>query len=291
MRAIGAIEKIASVAAGRMQLAQRGAKCLEVAGDQGVDQVEAGHRRRRAVEHVEPAKRRRRPAEQEVEDIDQHQAGEEHRQRHAGGGGDATEMIDPATRPCRRKHAERQRDRNRDDEAEQGQLGGGRQAIADFGRDRLAGGQRIAEIAMSEILCVAEELLDQRLVEAELLPDLLDRFLGRRGAGEIGRGIAGQRARQQEGDDDDPDQARDREHQSLADQAQHGKRSRRASRARMASERMANRRPLLPFSIRYSLFAIRHSLFAFLTPSPASDSRAGDGTSTDSPRCSSASRR
>ena len=75
---------------------------------------------------------------------------------------------------------------------------------------------------MGEIDGVAEELLDQRLVETELLADLLDRLLGRRGAGEIRRGIAGQRARQQEGDDHDPDQARDREQQALADHGQHG---------------------------------------------------------------------
>jgi hypothetical protein len=57
-------------------------------------------------------------------------------------------------------------------------LGGRRQPVADFGGDRLARGERIAEIAMGEIVGVAEELLDQRLVETEFLPDLLDRFLG-----------------------------------------------------------------------------------------------------------------
>src|ERR1043166_9168844 len=112
---------------------------------------------------------------------------------------------------------------------------------------------------MGEIVGVTEELLDQRLVEAELLPDLLNRLLGRGGAGEIGRGIAGQRARQQEGDDDDPDQARDREHQPLADHAQHGALARHAN----GEWRVANGGPsLLSFTIRYSLFATRHSLLA-----------------------------
>jgi hypothetical protein len=68
-----------------------------------------------------------------------------------------------------------------------------------------------------------EELLDQRLVEAEFLADLLDRLLVRGGACEIRRRIAGQRTGQEERDDDDPDQARDREPQPLADQGQHGK--------------------------------------------------------------------
>jgi hypothetical protein len=72
---------------------------------------------------------------------------------------------------------------------------------------------------------VAEELLDQRLVEAEFLADLLDGFLAGRGPGEIGGRVAGQRARQQEGDDHDPDQRRDGKHQPLADHGQHGGRS------------------------------------------------------------------
>ena len=222
MRAIGASEKIASVSRRQDQLAERGAERLEIARDQGVDQIEAGHRRRRAVEHIEPAERRRRPAEPEIEDVDQHQAGKEHRQRYAGGRRYPAEMVDPRARPGRGQHAERDRDHDRNQQPEQRQFGGSRQAVADFGRDRLAGGQRIAEIAMGEIVGVAEELLDQRLVEAEFLADLLDRFLGRGGAGEIRRRIAGQRARQQEGDDDDPDQRRDREHQPLADHGQHG---------------------------------------------------------------------
>ena len=222
MRAIGASEKIASVAAGRISWLQRRTKRLEIARDQAVDQIEAGDRRRRAVEHVEPAERRRRPAEPEIEDVDQHQPGEEHRQRHAGGRRHAAEMVDPRARPGRRQHAERHRDHDRDEQAEQRQFGRGRQAVADFGGDRLAGGERIAEIAMREIVDVAEELLEQRLVETELLADLLDRLLGRGGPGEIRRRIARQRARQQEGDDHDPDQRRDRDHQPLADHGQHG---------------------------------------------------------------------
>src|SRR4051794_17311403 len=131
-------------------------------------------------------------------------------------------MIDPRSRPRRRQHAEWNRDDDRDDEAEQRQLGGGRQAGADLGCDRLARRERIAEIALGEIVGVAEELLDQRLVEAEFFPDLLDGFLRCGGPSEIRGGIARQRAGQQEGDDDDPDQRRNREHQALADHGQHG---------------------------------------------------------------------
>jgi hypothetical protein len=42
-----------------------------------------------------------------------------------------------------------------------------------------------------EIVGVAEELLDQRLVEAELLADLLDAFLGRGGSAKYAAGSPG----------------------------------------------------------------------------------------------------
>ena len=229
MRAIGASEKMPSVSAGKRELLEAREEGLAVARDQAVDQVEAGHLRRRAVEYVEPPERRRRPAEQVIEDVDQDQPGEEHRQRHARGRHHAADMVDDRARPRRRQNAERHRDRHGDDEAEQRQLGGGRQPIADFGRDRLAGGERIAEIAVREVGDVAAELHDQRLVEAELHADLLDRFLGGGGSGEIGRRIAGQRARQQERDDHHADQARHREQQALEDHAQHAARACRPS--------------------------------------------------------------
>ena len=99
-----------------------------VAGDQAVDQVEAGDLRRRAEEDVEPPERRRRDAQQVIEDVDQDQPGEEHRQRHAGGRDHAAGMVDERSRFGRGEDAERHRDQHRDDQAEQRQLGRGRQA-------------------------------------------------------------------------------------------------------------------------------------------------------------------
>ncbi len=75
--------------------------------------------------------------------------------------------------------------------------------------DRLAGRERIAEIAVGEIVDVAQKLLGQRLVEAERFADVGDRLRRGRRAGEIHRRIAGQHARQQERHDDDADQRRD----------------------------------------------------------------------------------
>ena len=72
MRAIGASEKIASVSAGRISWLSAEREGLEIAGDQRADQVEAGHRRRRAVEHVEPfSGAGDHPSR--TEDVDQHQ--------------------------------------------------------------------------------------------------------------------------------------------------------------------------------------------------------------------------
>src|SRR5262245_18066439 len=109
-------------------------------------------------------------------------------------------MVDDGVRPRRRKNSERHRDRHRYHEPEKGELGRGRQARLDLVSDRLPGGERVAEVAARQIADVTHELYVERLVEAELDADLLDRLLGGGGPGEIGRGIAGQRPRQQEGD-------------------------------------------------------------------------------------------
>ena len=222
MRAIGASEKMPSVRAGRISCLRLGHEHLPVAGDGAVDQVEAGHLRRRAVEHVEPAERRRRPAEQVVEDVDQDQAGEEHRQRHPRRRHHPAGVVDERVGVGGGEDAERHRDPHGEDQPEQGQLGGGRQPRADLGRHRLAGGERRPHVAARQVAHVADELLRQRLVEAELHPDLLDRLLGGGGPGEVGGRIARQRARQQERDDDDADQARHRQQQALQHHAQHG---------------------------------------------------------------------
>ena len=76
-------------------------------------------------------------------------------------------------------------------------LGRGRQTGLDLVSDRLSGGERVAEVAACQIADVTDELHVERLVEAELYADLLDRLLGGGRPGEIGRGVAGQRPRQQ----------------------------------------------------------------------------------------------
>jgi len=134
MRAIGASEKMPSVKAGRISLRERRPERLEIAGQQAVDQVEAGDVFRRRRERIEPADRRGRPAKAEIEQIDQEQAGEEYRQRYAGGRDNSAQMINPRTLLHGRENSERHRDDDRQDQAEQRELGGGRQAARYLGR-------------------------------------------------------------------------------------------------------------------------------------------------------------
>ena len=64
-------------------------------------------------------------------------------------------MIDPGARPRRRQHAERQRDRNGDDEAEQRQFGRSRQAVADFGRNRLPASAELTLVGLLLAMSIA----------------------------------------------------------------------------------------------------------------------------------------
>ena len=204
------------------ELAQRRAEEFEIAGEQAVDQIKSRYGRRRVIEHVEPAQRRRRPAEAEIEHVDQQQAGEKYRQRHAGRGDDAASVVDPGALFYRRQDAERDGDEHGNHQAEQRQFGRCRQPRGEFGEHRPSGGERIPEIAVSELADIARELLWQRLVQPQRLADLGDRLRRRGGAGEIDRRIAGEHARQQKCDDDDADQRRKDGHEPAKDVGEHG---------------------------------------------------------------------
>ena len=96
-------------------------------------------------------------------------------------------------------------------------------AQGNLGNSLSTGQPVVTEIAAREVRHIAHELHRQRLVEAELAADLLDRLLGGGRSGEVSRRIAGQRPRQQEGDDHHADQARDRDQQASGDDGQHGR--------------------------------------------------------------------
>jgi len=175
----------------------------------------------RRGERVDPSERRRRPAEQIVEDVDQQQPGEESRQRHAECRDDPAEIVQPPIRLQRRQHAERDADAAREQQPEQRQLGGSGQAGDQLRQHRLPGRDRQPEIAARQIADIVEKLHRQAAVEAERGADLRDRFRRRRRPREIRGGVAGQRAGQQEGHDDDADQCRQRRTQPQRRQPQH----------------------------------------------------------------------
>ena len=177
--------------------------------------------RRRGIENVEPPERRRRPAEQEVKYIDEQQPCEENGERHASGRDDAAGVIDKRALLHCGDNAERHGDRHRHEQAEQGQFGRSGQPGRNIGDDRLAGGERGAEVAVRKVRDIAQELLGPRAVEPELGTDLLDRLRRRRRPREIGCCVARQHARQQERDDDHPDQARDHRQEPFAELPQH----------------------------------------------------------------------
>ena len=75
---------------------------------------------------------------------------------------------------------------------------------------------------MRQIAQIVEELHGQPSVEAESRAHLVDGLLARRRTGEKRRGIAGQRAREQERHDHDAGEARQRRSEAPADHAQGG---------------------------------------------------------------------
>src|SRR5262249_36610725 len=98
-----------------------------------------------------------------------------------------------------------------------------RQAREDFVEHRLSGGERMPEVALRQISHIGCELMREAFVKAELHSDLLDRLPARRWTREISGGVARQRARKQKGDDDDPDDVRDRLQDAAQDNSAHDK--------------------------------------------------------------------
>jgi hypothetical protein len=115
------------------------------------------------IDEIQPAERRRRPAEQVVEDVDQHDAGEEGRQGHARRHQHPAEVVDPGPGPHRRQHAQRNGDETGQQQRGQRQLQRRGQPRGEVGQHRLPGGQRQAQIAAQQVAHVDEELLTSGL--------------------------------------------------------------------------------------------------------------------------------
>ena len=84
---------------------------------------------RRRDAGAQPAERRRRHAQQIEEDVERQQTGPEGRHGDAGHADDAADVVDRGVAMHGRLHAERDAERQRDQQAGQGELERGRQAL------------------------------------------------------------------------------------------------------------------------------------------------------------------
>src|SRR6202011_4891658 len=139
------------------------------------DRPEAGDRAGRRIDDVEPAERRRGEAEEVVENEDEEEPEEEGGRRLAGGRDDAAEAVDGAARLHRRADTEGNAETDRQDQRREGELQRSRQPVGEVIDHRLAGGQRIAEVALRQALDIGNELRGDAAIEDEAMTRLLDR--------------------------------------------------------------------------------------------------------------------
>jgi hypothetical protein len=165
----------------------------------------------------------RQPIHGDREQQDPHQRHPENRhgvedQREDRDGG-----VEPRPREARRKGSEQDAEHQRDRERRQRQQQRRRQPLQDQLRYRRLLAERETEVERHDALDVNEELLGQRLVEAELLPELLDEDLvtGAGLARHHDRGIAGRKPDQEEVEDDDREQDDHALHDTLSDEGEH----------------------------------------------------------------------
>src|SRR5262245_28167805 len=136
--------------------------------------------------------------------------------------------------PVRRQHAERNGDKHRNQDREQGERQGRLDAFADQRSDGLLEEEALAEIAPQHLAGPDEELLDHRAVEAKLAADLRHLFGGGIVAGDDRCRIRRGQAQHQEDEDRDQQHPGDRAEQSPEQVAIHGSipETKRAARSR-----------------------------------------------------------
>ncbi len=192
-----------------------------LAGEQRVDQDDAGHLRRDAViEHVEPS-RPRDPAEMDVEHQEPDEAEPEHRHGIADEPDDAHDMVDEASLVHRGEDAERHADQDADEGRRRRQLERRREHPFEILDDGLCRDHRIAEIAVQHRVRIDHVLLDQRPVELELVAQPVIGFGRRPVAEDRHHRIDRDDPADHEGDDGEAEEGqhdRDREAQELARQ-------------------------------------------------------------------------
>ena len=88
-------------------------------------------------------------------------------------------------------------------------------------RHGLARFVRLAEIAVGVAVHLVDVLLDERLIRAEAMVELVDRLLRREGAENLTTDVAGQHVRQREDDDRQQEQRDDRQRDATDQEDEH----------------------------------------------------------------------
>ena len=170
MRAMTASGTVPSTIVGRIKMRCGRTERAPVAGQQRVDQQEAGDRLDKIL-HGDAA-RDRRPAELHREQQDQQQAPPEDRHRIAGERDPHHAVIEDRVAPHRRDDAGRQSEAQREQDGAERKLDGRREQRREFGDHRLMGDDRAAEVAAHQPRQIEAVLHHDRLIEAVFLAQL-----------------------------------------------------------------------------------------------------------------------
>ena len=162
------------------------------------------------------------PTQVQGEREDQQESEPEARHRHAEQGHDHRARVEPGVAQERRHEPERHADRDRHRHTRQCELRRAPDVLADLGGHGAPAPDRGAEITANRVGDEASVLLDDRLVQVQLRPHLLD--LGRR-RDELGEhhlhGVAGDQEQHAEHGEGDPEQHGDHREQSPGEVRQH----------------------------------------------------------------------
>ena len=205
----------------------------EVAGEQRVDRVHAGHEGRRGRAGIEPAGARQ-PAELHREDEKQDQAGPEDGDRRAEQREEPRAVIDAAVAEARREHAEHDPAQRAEEHRRDHQLQRRGQPLGDVVEHRPLGAEGGAEVAGDEIADIDDVLLRNALVQAPALAGGLDDLrvvhlpLADQRSERVGLG----EMREEESDGGDAEQQQRDGEEAAKDVTLHGRSCRRARRTR-----------------------------------------------------------
>ncbi|MCY1535266.1 hypothetical protein D9M68_706610 [compost metagenome] len=162
------------------QMRQGIAECVEAAGDERVDQVEAGHHRQRRGDRDLSGKSAGEREDTKPLRKDELQDHGQEKRRHGDGRdrAEATEPVGPTALPRRSDDTERNADQERKNGRKYGELQGGRNIGPEILCDEAPGFVGNAEIGGGHGAGESRETGRKRRVEIEFLARLLD-LLGR----------------------------------------------------------------------------------------------------------------